>query len=301
MQKILILVDKVGPKKELFAEEIAKRVGQDKKIVMARFSDLYFELEDKKVSVEIDGMPITDFNLVYFRRAGTDFSIVASTLALCLKYLGIKFVDSAWGEIGPLGSKFTSLVKLGLEGSPIFPTCYVWGPHIQDYSQRISKKLGFPVVAKELSMQRGKGVHKIMTMEDFVALPMKDSQGRDNQYLFQKFVEIEHEYRLLVLGTSVRVWEEKIVTNKDEFRHNVALGAEEEFLDIGKIPETLSSVAVQAARILKLEIAGVDVATQKGTNNVFLIEVNRGPGFTYDTSISPELSEIAKFLDKESD
>ena len=248
----------------------------------------------------MDGMALTNFSFVYFRRAGSDFSIASSTLALCLKYLGIKFVDTTWGEIGPLGSKFTSLVKLGLEGLPIFPTCYVWGGNIEKYSKRISKSLGFPLVAKELSTQRGKGVHKINSPEDFKALPMKDSQGRDNQYLFQKFASIDHEYRLLVLGTEVRVWEEKINTNKDEFRHNVALGATEEFFDIKKLPETLSKVAVSAARALNLQVAGVDVATEKSTGKVFLIEVNRGPGLTYDTTISPELSEIAKFLDRES-
>lgn len=298
--KILILVDKIGPKKEMFAEEIGKRVGKGKQIVLARFSDLFFEIGDKKVSVEIEGMPITDFGLVYFRRAGSDFSVVASTLAVYLKYLGIRFIDTIWAEIGPLGSKFTSLVKLGLEGLPIFPTIYARGANINSYSDRIAKTLGFPFVAKEVSTQRGKGVYKINSKIDLKNLPLTDSRGEENQYMFQKFVEIDHEYRLLVLGESVRVWEEKIVTKKGEFRHNIALGAREKFLKIGEIPASLAGVAVSAAKALGLQVAGVDIATEKGTGKIFLIEVNRGPGLTYDTAVSPELPEIAKFLDRES-
>ena len=54
----------------------------------------------------------------------------------------------------------------------------------------------------------------------------------------------------------------------------------------------------QQSGVLNLQIAGVDLAIQKKTNNVFLVEVNRGPGITYDTKISPEIDEMAKFLEE---
>ncbi|MEK7497366.1 MAG: hypothetical protein AAB656_00410, partial [Patescibacteria group bacterium] len=114
MKKILIFVDKIGPKKELFAEEIGKMLGKGKQLVLAKFTDLYFDIDPKNISIEVEGIPITDFGLVYFRRAGDKFSVASATLALCLAQKGIKFIDSVWGEIGPLGSKFTSLTKLAV-------------------------------------------------------------------------------------------------------------------------------------------------------------------------------------------
>jgi len=301
MKKILIFVDKIGPKKELFAEEIAKKLGKGKQLVLARFTDLYFDIDPKNISIEVGKIPITDFSLVYFRRAGDKFSVASATLALCLAQKGIKFVDSVWGEIGPLGSKFTSLVKLAIAGLPIFHTIFVQQSRIEDFKAKIVKNLGFPLVAKEVSTQRGKGVHKIESKEDFDKLPAIDSEGRTNQFLFQKFTEIKEEYRLLVLRDRVRVWEKKIVTDPNEFRHNIALGATEEFLDIKDIPEEFEKIAVKAARALKLEVAGVDIAVEAKTGKLFLIEVNRGPGITYDMDVSPELHEIAAFLDRESD
>lgn len=301
MKKILIFVDKIGPKKEFFAEEISKRISKNKQLVLARFTDLYFDIDPKNISISVGELPITDFDLVYFRRAGDKFSVVSATLAQCLASKNIKFIDSSWGEIGPLGSKFTSLVKLSMAHLPIFHTIYVQYPRIMDFKKDIIKSLGLPLVAKEVSTQRGKGVHKLETEADFAALPATDTEGRTNQFLFQKFTQIKEEYRLLVLGDRVRVWEKKIITDPKEFRHNIALGATEEFLDIKDIPKEFEEVAVRAAKALKLEVAGVDLAVEAGTGKVFLIEVNRGPGITYDTKVSPELHEIAAFLDRESD
>jgi len=302
MKKILILVDKVGPKKELFAELISKRVSQkDVQVVLARFSDLYFEIDSKKITVRIEDMPITDFDLVYFRRAGDKFSGIAATLALCLEEFGIKYIDSTWGNIGPLGSKFTSLVRLARSRLPILPTIYFWPTHIEKYQNILIKKFGMPLISKELSTERGKGVILIKIKKDFKKLSLIDSKGRNNQYLFQKFTEIAAEYRVLVLGGKARVWERKIVTKKGEFRHNIALGAKEEFLPISKIPEKIAEIAVVGAKILNLQVAGVDIALEKDSGKPFIIEINRGPGITYDTSISPEIDEIAKFLGEETE
>jgi len=301
MKKFLILVDKIGKKKELLAELVARRLAKRNfQIALARFSDLYFEIDGKNILIEVEGESIENFDLVYFRRAGEGFSVLAGTLAVCLKRLKIRFIDSAWSQLGPLGSKFTSLVRLSLAGLPVFPTVYVWPTNLEKYRDRIIKKFGLPLVAKELSMQRGKGVFKIESKEDFAKLPLKDRNSRNNQFMFQKFIKIKDEYRLLVLGSKVGVWEKKTVTFPGEFRHNIALGAEEEFLPIAKIPQSISSVAITGSQVLNLQISGVDIAVEKGNDKVWLVEVNRGPGFTYDTKISPEIYELADFLAKES-
>jgi glutathione synthase/RimK-type ligase-like ATP-grasp enzyme len=301
VKKILILVGVKGPKKEIFVKDMIARIGKDVDITLAEFSDLYFSISEKDIYVEVNKTPITDFDLVYFRRAGGGFSIMAATLATCLKAKNIKFIDSSWGEIGPLGSKFTSLVKLSTLGLPIIKTIYVRQKQIGTYKERIAKELGFPLVAKELSMQKGKGVYKIESLEDFAKLPPKSLGGSDNQFLFQEYKNLGDEYRVLVLGQRVGVWEKKILTVEGEFRHNVSLGAREEFLELDKIPSDLAKIATDAAIKLNLQIAGVDIAVDKSTGKYHLIEVNRGPGFTYDTNVSPEMDQVADFLKGETE
>jgi glutathione synthase/RimK-type ligase-like ATP-grasp enzyme len=72
-------------------------------------------------------------------------------------------------------------------------------------------------------------------------------------------------------------------------------------LKIQDIPSELEKIAVDGARALNVQIAGVDIATGQEAKDYYLIEINRGPGFTYDTTISPEMDELAKFFGRETD
>jgi len=67
MKKILILVGKVGPKKELFTQIISKRAGKDIKASLGKFSHVTVKI-GKGVKVFIDDIDIEEFDLVYFRR-----------------------------------------------------------------------------------------------------------------------------------------------------------------------------------------------------------------------------------------
>ena len=303
MKKLLILVDSIGEKKELFAEGILEKFPQGYSLSLARFVDLTFEVEQNRVSLFVNSLKadITEFDLVYLRRAGKSYSVLAGTVAFCLKKLGVKFFDTAWEEIGPLGSKLTSLIKLGVAGLPIIPSYYCWESVIAENQSEIQRKLGFPMVAKELGSQLGKGVYLLKEEADFAELPKKyEERFQNNQYLFQKFIDKKDEYRLLVLGDRVGVAEKKIATTKGEFRNNVSLGAREEFLRVSEISEEVRQMAVKGAQALGIQVAGVDVATDT-TGKAWLLEVNRGPGLTYDAQISPEINELAKFFKEELD
>lgn len=299
MKKLLILVDTIGPKKEHLAQFIAEKMPNNK-VAIARFSDLIYEVDGKKVSVRIDSIDenIGNFDLVYFRRAGSRYAIPAGNLALCLSYLNIKFFDSAFSNIGPLGNKLTSYLKLSLAGLPTMPFFFCDSEKILDYKKHIIEKFGLPLVAKELSAQRGKGVFLVKSEEDFSKLPMKGGHGKNNEFLFQKFYKSDEEYRVLVLKDGIGAYERKIRTDPNEFRSNVAVGAREEFIDINKIPDDIKDISIRGAAALGIQVAGADVMVDdKG--NKWLLEVNRGPGLTYDPKVSPELANLAKFFDRE--
>lgn len=296
MKKLLILVDNIGPKKEFLAEHIAKNLSSDAKLVLARFSDLIFTIDKGKVEIAIEGTDyqIQDFDLVYFRRVGGKFFSMAGTLGICLEAFGIKFFDSTFKEIG-VGDKLTSYVRLSLVGLPTIPAYFCWHTKIFEKREEIIERLGLPLVAKQLSLQRGEGVFLIKKIEDFDLLNKDFSQS---QFLFQKYCLGNDEYRLLVLGDKIGSFEKKIKNNPDEFRANIALGAKEEFIDIQKVPQEMREIALKAAKTLKIEIAGVDTLVDE-KNQTWLLEVNRGPGLTYDPQFSPELDSIALFFKQE--
>lgn len=297
MKKILILVSQIGRKKEAFAEHMVKKLAGQAQVVLARFSDLIFSVEGEKVEIEIEGITpkIRDFDLIYFRRAGGTFLSLAGTLALCLKHWQIPFFDRTFQNIGPAGDKFTSYVKLSLAGLPTPPSFFCWHDKIKEKKEVIISKLGLPLVAKQLSSQRGEGVFLLKKRADFDWLNQDYPGG---EFLLQKFIKGKKEYRILVLGGTIGAFEKKIQTDRKEFRHNIALGAEEEFIEVKKIPEAMKTMAIATASALEIQIAGVDIIVDH-QGKMWLLEANRGPGLTYDPKISPELDSLASFFAEE--
>lgn len=295
-KKILILIDKVGKKSALLAEITAKHLGYASGVFLASFSDLVFEIGTKNPDVTVGEHSLVDFGLVYFRRAGK-YIASAGTVALFLEKLGIRYFDTKFQKIGPAGSKFTLLVELALSSVPILPTIYTSKNNVLDRVEQIISKLGLPMIAKEYDSQRNEGIYIIKNRDDFAKLLLIEKKKGECQFMFQKFINIANEYRMLVLKDRVAVVHTKAIRDYSGFKvvdntpaNNVT------FIDAAGLPDDIKNIAVRAAQSLNLEIAGVDICIEKTTGKVYVIEVNRGPGFFTDTNFSPELNIMADFL-----
>ena len=291
MKKILILVDKIGNKKKNLVKCLDKNLDSKAEIVLDKFSNLIFEIYRKKIEIKINQYNIKDFDLIYFRRVGG--SSWAGSLATYLDSLKIKYFDTTFDQLGPAGNKLNSLLQLRLAGLPIPPTFFCWKHKIIEQTDNIIDKIGFPLIAKSLFSQRGNNIFLVERKKDFQNII--NTENKD-QFLFQRFFPQNEEYRILVLGGKAVVWEKKINLNKKEFRNNITLGAKEEFLDIKDIPKEIEKIAIRAAQVRNIEIAGVDILVDKKTKKSWLLEVNRGPEFTYNSKISPELTELSCFF-----
>lgn len=295
MKNLLILVDSIGPNKKLFADGVAQKFPKDYRVFLSKFSDLIIKIDGINFTILVGKTKtnINDFDLLYFRRAGNKFYSLAGTLAICLERLNIPYFDTTFSRVGPDEDKLTNLTRLSLAGLPTIPTYFSWHNKIMDNMDEILE-FGFPLVAKKLSSHRGKGVILIRNKDDFKKLL---SDFPKNNFMFQKYIESKDEYRILVLKDTVGAYEKKI-PQKDEWRSNVALGAIEEFIEANTIPKDFKDIAIRAASTLNIQIAGVDILIDK-TGYVWLLEVNRGPGITYDDPDSPEIANLANFFAKE--
>ncbi len=297
MKKLLVLVDTIGPNKENFAQLISERIEKkDIKLTLARFSELIFEIDEEDISIKINGTDIKEYDLVYYRRVGDRFFSLGGTLAICLNEFGIPFFDTAFADVGPDEDKFTNLTRLAVAHLPIIPTFFCWYEKVEENKQYIIEKFGFPLVVKSLGSHRGIGVSLMKSEKDFDLI---QKVGENHQFLFQKYLENNEEYRLLVLKDRVAVAEKKVRTDPNEFRSNVALGAIEEFIDVAKIPEKMKEISVIASKTLKIQTGGVDILVDEKEKKMWLVEVNRGPGLTYNTKLSPEIDALANFFIRE--
>jgi glutathione synthase/RimK-type ligase-like ATP-grasp enzyme len=233
MTKILILSSKIKKRKKSLITLIAKNFKKsDTGIVIKRVKSLSIFAETGKVELFIGADRVSNFDLVYFRGVSLrDFKRVESA-AICMQAQKVKFFDSVYANPGSGKTKFSSLLLLVANNISVPKSIYFADGRYVYHFNKIAKYLGTPFVAKEMSMQKGKGVYLIENVDDLKNIPMVDQKGRSNEYFFQKVIDKDHEYRLLTLGNKVGVWEEKIAQTAGEFRNNVALGAKEIFFDL---------------------------------------------------------------------
>lgn len=295
MKRLLILASKSTPQKDALVKYLQDFLKDKAEVSFASFADITFFISNDEVEIKVNDRDIRDFDLIYFRRA-KEYLRIARTLALWLGHLNIRFFDTVFGKIAFFGDKLTSLSLLKVAGLPILPTFFCWRDKIIKYSDEIAEKLNYPLVAKELTRQHGKGVFLIREKSDFENL-LKNT-GEYARFMFQKHIQIDKEYRLLVLGDKVASLQ---ILRRDlsEFKLKIDWDAKEEFVEVEAAPLLMRDLAIKGTKMMNLQIAGVDAAIERQTGKIWVFEVNRGPGLTYDTNISPDLPQLASFFEKE--
>ena len=93
------------------------------------------------------------------------------------------------------------------------------------------------------------------------------------------------------------VLEQKFKRNYDDIKVEYRdLTGPSVFLNLKHTLEKSNLIALKSAKTLGLDIAGVDLAIEKGTNKNYIIEVNKGPGIIPDGRVSPELKAFSDYL-----
>jgi ribosomal protein S6--L-glutamate ligase len=142
-----------------------------------------------------------------------------------------------------------------------------------DVIAAIERVGGAPVVIKLLEGTQGIGV--ILAPELKVAEAIIETlQSTRQNVLIQRFIKESkgRDIRALVIGDQV-VAAMRRVAQGDEFRSNVHRGG---LVEAVELDEEYERVAVRAAQIMGLKVAGVDML--EGTEGPLVMEVNSSPG-----------------------
>jgi len=202
----------------------------------------------------------------------------------------------------------------------IFCGAHALRQHTSDVALRknnIASDFGFqfPIILKGSGGDRGTRVFKINNIEEMekkVRELRKSETEEGKRYMLQEFIPNTGDYRLLVLGKKVLGVMKRSSQSKDEFRNNYSVGGKVEVADL---PMVVKEMAVKAAKVCGLMVAGVDVMKRPNPSalraspldrgdlsedekDYVVLEVNKGPqfsGFMKATGIDVP-KEIIKFL-----
>lgn len=290
--RILILVNKKSSVNKKLTRYLNINSKNKFKVELRTFSEIFFVIKTGKVKININNFDIANYKLVFIRRAGKYVRSIGGIIKY-LDYKKVKFIDPAYREIGMSLDKASNALRLAIKRIPVPYTIFCYRESVISNKEKIIKALGFPIIAKAIFSEQNRDIYILKNSNDFERLVKKTKKD----FIFQKFIDIEKEYRFLILGEKVCVLEQKFKRNYENLKVEYQdLTGPSIFLDLYCATQDANRIALRSAKILGLDISGVDLAIEKVTKKIFIIEVNKGPGIEPNARTSPELKAFSDYL-----
>jgi len=181
------------------------------------------------------------------------------------------YVGNSSEGIGASRDKLHAAQQMSRARIPVPTTCHVrnW----EDVERALYQVGGMPIVIKVSEGTQGSGVF-LARDEDRARQLVYELLAKGHSVLVQQYVEESHgkDVRVLVVGGEV-VAAMRRKARGSEFRSNFHLNGTVESIEL---PDDYAEVARRAARLLNLDIAGVDLLESE--NGPLVLEVNSSPG-----------------------
>jgi len=167
--------------------------------------------------------------------------------------------------------KLTAAQVMTAHDLPVPQTAQV--NHWRDVERAIHRIGGVPCIVKVSEGTQGSGVFLVRSLREARELVWGLLDQRKT-VLVQEYIQESHgrDIRVLVVGGEVVAAMRRSASGR-EFRSNYHLGGHVETV---QLPELYESVARRAARVLGLDVAGIDLL--EGRNGPLVLEANSSPG-----------------------
>ncbi|MCR5202369.1 MAG: RimK family alpha-L-glutamate ligase [Lachnospiraceae bacterium] len=157
----------------------------------------------------------------------------------------------------------------------IYPMTYKNETVITDeYIDHIESSFNYPIIIKECYGSFGEQVYKADSRDELSAIT---SMLNGRPFIIQEYIKNSHgrDVRLQVVGDKVVAAMKRSATNED-FRANLTNGGTSEKYEFSKAEERL---ALNCAKALKLDFAGVDLLFNENNQAGILCEINSNAHF----------------------
>lgn len=295
-QKVIILNERgtnISPVVSMF-NKIGKSL-PNADLTLTHYQHLRFSINEDgaKIFLIKPDMDLAEFDLAYFKMAFRSRDI-ATVVAEYLMSRKIEVLNP--GVIRHFtNNKLKQYMILGNSKIDV-PESYFFFPEemVKKYDF-LSKKLGIPFVMKSTIGKKGRDNFLVKNEKEF-KLALNSISDPDGDLLAQKYIPNDGDYRLVVMGSSVRLCIHRQAQTGGSHVNNTSAGAKATLVDKAKIPSHVRNMAVEAARLMELDVAGVDIVRDKKTGKWYCFEVNAGPQLATGAYVEEKKQEFAKYL-----
>ncbi|MFM8454742.1 MAG: 30S ribosomal protein S6--L-glutamate ligase [Gammaproteobacteria bacterium] len=252
----------------------------------------YMNIASNKPSIHYQGKKLDNFDAV-IPRIGASITFYGTAVLRQFEMMGIYALNDSV-SISRSRDKLRSLQLLSRKGIGLPITGFAHSP---DDTQDLLKIVGgSPVVIKLLEGTQGMGVVLAETSQAAQSV-IEAFTGLKANILVQEFIKEadSSDIRCFVVGDRV-VASMKRQAKAGEFRSNIHRGGSSAQI---KITPEERSIAVRAARVMGLNIAGVDIL--RSNHGPVILEVNSSPGLQgiESTTHVDVATKIIHFMEKD--
>jgi ribosomal protein S6--L-glutamate ligase len=247
--------------------EAAEKRGHEVQVI--NHKRCYMNIATHRPAVHLDGKELTGFDAI-IPRIGASVTFYGTAVVRQFEMLGVYCVNESVA-ITRSRDKLRSLQLLSRKGIGLPVTGIANSPRdTKDLLQLVGNA---PVVIKLLEGTQGVGVVLAETGKAAESV-IEAFRGLDANFMVQEFIKEAGgaDIRAFVLGEKV-IAAMKRQAKEGEFRSNLHRGGSAEVV---KITPEERSTAVRAARIMGLNVAGVDLL--RSNHGPVVMEVNSSPG-----------------------
>jgi gamma-F420-2:alpha-L-glutamate ligase len=250
-------------------EEFEKQ-GLKIRVVNPQDVDIFVDRDDRK-SIRVGGKsrPLPDFVIP---RTGSGTTYFIKAIIRHLERLGVILINGS-DSIDNVKDKLYTQQVLGQSSLPVPKTLLVKHPIDIDF---VESNIGYPAIIKTLSGSFGAGVFLVETRKQLTQLlKMAEITKPSYNIIIQEFIKESYgkDLRVLVINGKVVGCMMRQSTD-DDFRANITRGGE---AIPYQIDDDIEWISGECARLLNLDIAGVDLLFNDG--KYVICEVNSSPGF----------------------
>ena len=292
MKKVLLITGARTPRSvELadgFADKIRHLVSDDVIIENCEISELFFELDAESVAIyhpkkEYD---IREFDLVIVRFVG-EYLVEAHAVAVYCETFGIQYTDTYFNRL--LLDKLSAQFALWFDGIRNWPRT-MYGP-VEEMKRRLPE-FGEKAVLKDNKGSKGR-LNFVVFSPEQLQLIIDENPGIF--FVLQEYIPNKGDLRVLVLDEVASLVIRR-TGNGSSHLNNTSQGGVAEIVPLNDIEPGILRMAERAAKLLKLQVAGVDVMYDERTNEPYLLEVNNAPQISSGSFIDEKADLYANMI-----
>lgn len=256
--------------------ELAKEKGMT--AVSHQYSNVVIDGDD----IYVDSKSLKDFDYVIMGMMAKKTEIVNPILQYLDQH---RIPHFNYGTPSDKANKTQDMYNLTRAGLPYVPT--IIASSSEEASSYIAKnwKNEYPVVCKVMNASQGDGVEKCDDQKELAkCFPDSKDPSYEDFRMVQKFIPNDGDFRILIFDGKIIASAKRVAKDpKKDFRNNMAKGGEGFKM---AAPHEANQIALDSARILGKEMAGVDLIQDEKEEKWYIMEVNTAPQYHYFQEIS---------------